>query len=376
MNRFLASLAVAVAVSTASAQAQPIGVAPSDRTGGDRADANPMWSTPDPVSLKGEQAAGPRTLYVDDDGSQDPWLGDPTLSDPMEDGSVLHPFDAIQEAVDAAGDGDTVVIEDGTYAGAGNRDIDFHGKAITVRSRNGPATCIIDCGGSEEDPHRGFYFHSRETPNAVLKGLTIKHGFVSGNGNWETRQGGGILALYSSPVIQLCILTENTASWCGGGVYCSEQTVVQDCTVTHNRAGAGGGLYCGMGSPLIRGNVISENVAEQDGGGVGCFERARVIGNTIIANRASLGGGISSCEDYPASIIGNVIRNNWAEQGGGGISLSWDYNTLVFGNLIAENSTNGLGGGILLSTDPADIVNNTIVNNWGDQRRRNLRWMG
>ncbi|MHC4500820.1 MAG: LamG-like jellyroll fold domain-containing protein, partial [Planctomycetota bacterium] len=76
-------------------------------------------------------------------------------------------YGRIQAAIDAAVNGNTVVVLPGTYTGEGNRDIDFLGKAITVRSidPNDPnivAATIIDCNGTEDDPHRGFYFHSGE----------------------------------------------------------------------------------------------------------------------------------------------------------------------------------------------------------------------
>ena len=104
-------------------------------------------------------AATGEIIYVDDDGSAD--------------------FDTIQAVIDDANDGDTVLVAAGTYTGDGNRDIDFAGKAITVKSENGPQTCIIDCQGSEDDPHRGFYFHSGEEANSVIEGFTITGGYIT-----------------------------------------------------------------------------------------------------------------------------------------------------------------------------------------------------
>jgi hypothetical protein len=65
------------------------------------------------------------TYFVDDDANNDPGPGDPNISDPNEDGSRQHPFDAIQEAINAATDGNTIGVLDGIYTGNGNRNIDF-----------------------------------------------------------------------------------------------------------------------------------------------------------------------------------------------------------------------------------------------------------
>jgi len=80
------------------------------------------------------------------------------------DGSGDYP--TIQAAINDSNDGDEFVVADGVYTGNGNRDIDFFGKAITVRSENGPENCVIDCQGTPTNPHRGFYFHNNEEPNS------------------------------------------------------------------------------------------------------------------------------------------------------------------------------------------------------------------
>ena len=67
----------------------------------------------------------------------------------------------IQAAIDAASNGDTVLVADGTYTGVDNKNLDFNGKAITVQSQNGPANCTIDC----ENNGIGFIFTNNEGDN-------------------------------------------------------------------------------------------------------------------------------------------------------------------------------------------------------------------
>ena len=69
----------------------------------------------------------------------------------------VHP--TIQEAVDVAGDGDTILLTDGTFTGEGNRDIVVPAKAIAIWSQSGDfMNCIIDCEGSARAEHRAFHF--------------------------------------------------------------------------------------------------------------------------------------------------------------------------------------------------------------------------
>ena len=78
----------------------------------------------------------------------------------------------IAAALAAAHNGDRIIVADGVYSGAGNRDLDFVGKHVRLESANGPASCIIDC----QAQGRAFYFHSGETPGVALEGFTIQNG--------------------------------------------------------------------------------------------------------------------------------------------------------------------------------------------------------
>jgi len=78
----------------------------------------------------------------------------------------------IQAGIDSAAAADTVLLSDDVFTGDGNRDIDFKGKAITVRSESGdPTLCIIDCEGTSGDHHWGFKFTTDEGSTSVLEGV-------------------------------------------------------------------------------------------------------------------------------------------------------------------------------------------------------------
>ena len=172
----------------------------------------------------------------------------------------------IQAGINAASNGDIVLVADGTYTGTGNRDIDFLGKAITVRSENGADFCIIDCQGSDSDPHRAFYFHNGEGENSIVEGYTMQNGYVSSNA--ATREkGGAILCDAASPTIINNIITENFSDWGGGGIACDgvSSPLIIGNTLTRNQGKTGGGaIRCDFSSPVISGNIIRENISGED----------------------------------------------------------------------------------------------------------------
>ncbi|MGD8454445.1 MAG: hypothetical protein PVJ57_21740 [Phycisphaerae bacterium] len=232
-------------------------------------------------------------------------------------------YATIQAAIDAAQPGDEVVIAVGTYTGPGNRDLDFAGKAITVRSTdpNDPdivATTVIDC----EAAGRGFRFQNNEGPDSVLAGLTIMNGYVEGNG-------GGILCDTGSPIITKCHIDQNTALGYGGGIRCEAGCpTVSACYISGNttEAASGGGIHCGSGSPLIIDCVIRQNSVLYDGvarggGGIHCGTANPTIANcTITANESAWGAGIAASGDNWAVVRDCTINNNECRLWGAGIT--------------------------------------------------------
>jgi hypothetical protein len=143
---------------------------------------------------------GSRILHVDDDAPGDPAPSSPHVGDPLEDGSPEHPFDSIAEAIAAAQSGDLILLEDGVYQGPGNRELDFAGKALTLRSKNGAPRAVINA----QARGRAFVFRSGEGPDARLEGLVIGNGFAP--------EGGGILITRGSrPTITGCIFLAQRA---------------------------------------------------------------------------------------------------------------------------------------------------------------------
>ena len=234
----------------------------------------------------------------------------------------------IQAGIDAAVDGDTVLVADGLYVGVGNVNLNFKGKPITVKSASGAYKCTIDCQKTNQT--RGFTFHHRETKDAIVSGFTIK------NGNFKKGNGGGIHCFDASPTIISCILTENVAE-AGGGIFCDNAfTIIIDCLITKNQAKGGGGIQSHRSSPTITGCRIGENTAGT-GGGVFLTESSVVVTNTLVyKNQADYGGGVLCWSGSLLFLHSCTITDNIAMYGGGLFFSESD--TMLVNSILHQNS--------------------------------------
>ncbi len=274
-----------------------------------------------------------------------------------------HP--TIQAGIDAAAPGDIVQVADGIYTGDGNRDIDFSGKPIVVKSTAGPDSCIIDCQSSHFDPHRGFCFCNGEDENSVIMGFTIRNGS-------SDDEGGAISCHHASPTIIDCTFTSNQTIGLvtgGGAIYFeNSSSLILNCTFYANRseralAAFGGAVFCRHSTPMFRNCNFSANstfgIAANRGGGIACDYSDAIIADCVFTeNRAGDGGGAIGFLGSSPHLTNCIVVQNKASRGGGIYCIdSFPY---LMNCTLAMNTGSLEGGAIWTSVSTVSIANSIV----------------
>ncbi len=344
-------------------------------------------------------ATAQTTIYVDDDDAADPspgvsGVGFP-FSNPAEDGSIDRPFDDIQKAVDAAQNGDRVLVMPSNHFGVYSLSstfgsLDLLGKSITVESADGPSVTRISGANLPSEPG---VFIGGGGPDTVFRGFTIEacdHGDSNGD------SGGGLRIQNASPTIEDCVFVGNRAFQGGGAHMTGSSAVFRDCVFVGNDAShQGGGIHVDRCDPKFYGCTFTSNSADY----AGAFMTRTAAGILVTvsdclfeenSSRVSYGGALAKFD------LGDILvercrflRNSAAGMGGGSFihgaaqfrSCLYDSNESLTarGGGITTGSTGGtvtvygctlhrnVGGGIF-EEDPATPtvteVRNSIV--WGN----------
>jgi hypothetical protein len=221
------------------------------------------------------------------------------------------------------------------------------GKAITVESRDGAGSTIVDCEGSGV----AFIFDSGETSESRLLGFTIENGSF------------GVQCSNGSPSVVQCIITRNSHT----GIVWSDSPggEIKQCTISYN----GLGIETGGSAPVISDSLVCENYQ----GGVRGGLCAPIIRNCVISdNRGDVGAGLWFTVNGAGvpQLLNSVVEGNEAQFRGGGIACVNGGYVLLDGCVIRGNSAQK-GGGIYfgksdeLGSGPGSgrVVNCVVVGN-------------
>ncbi len=265
--------------------------------------------------------------------------------------TVPDKYATIQEAIDAARDGDEIIVQSGVY----QENIDFKGKNVIVRSIDPDDPAVVSSTIIDGDG-RGpvVSFRSGEGEGAVLSGFTV------------TRGGGILISGGSSPLIEKCSIEDNSAEFGAGLFIVDSDPVIRDNLIVANSAYIGGGIFIEKAAPVLEGNTIASNAAEM-GAGLAIYSNSDPVltGNTIVENRAArLGGGILVTLDSAPVIKNNTIGGNFAGLNGGGFFIE-ESTPLIEDNTIVGNEAENGGGMIIVFVldQGLRISGNTFSNN-------------
>ncbi len=239
--------------------------------------------------------------------------------------TVPGDYPTIQQAIDAASPGDTVLVSPGTYP----EFLDFLGKEIVLTSVSGAEYTIIDGNGAG----RPVTINSGEGPGTVLNGFTVANGL-----GWP---GGGILVdSGSAPFITDCIIT-GCWGYNHGGAICiqSSSPVILGNTIVDNFAfsgptGYGGAIYSFESSASIHGNIITLNDAENGSAFYLSADSSVISNNLIVGNPNTYFTPRGTIHAYGSQtiFINNTVADNEVHAFWGDGSQMDIVNCIIWGN--------------------------------------------
>ncbi len=286
--------------------------------------------------------------------------------------TVPDAFSTIQAAMDAASDGDTVLVRAGTY----NEALNAPATELTLVGEDGADATIVDAAGTDES--------ALEVSQAGGKTLTVE-GIWFENGTYEGTSWGGTVACHDGGPLNMedVIVTGGQGSLGGGGIgfYDCPGDLLRVTIADNNSYSLGGGLALeGTGGSIVTAEnlLVVGNSARAEGGGiqVETGESLTMTQSTVIGNTAPDGGGVYGYGTL--SIASSIIAYNAYFSGGYGGGL-YDTNSanaaaVAFSDVSGNDTPEVYGAGTVftagsngnLSEDPL-FVSWTTGADWTTQ---------
>jgi hypothetical protein len=268
--------------------------------------------------------------------------------------NVPSEYPTIQAGIDAAINGDTVLVAPGEY-GVVTDNIIIENKNILLTSLPDTLSCRIN---------GKITVRGAVDTTCVIRGLEVSpirvynaSPIIEGNYIWGFWGDfcGGVGLENSNGIVRNNIIAHNIAIGTGGGVFASGNPIIEKNIISHNGAfsaegyTAGGGVYLISGT--VRHNLVIHNGASAHyglgrGGGLYSTEGPCVIANNTIVDNGSWGSYYSSegggilfnvqRQGHEITFKNNLIAFNRLPEGirayiGDSTWTGWDYN-LVFAN--------------------------------------------
>ncbi|MCB9916042.1 MAG: hypothetical protein H6828_13010 [Planctomycetes bacterium] len=260
---------------------------------------------------------GPSTIWVD------------PAAPAGGNGSTGAPFADVTSAMAAAISGDTIVLRDGVYTGAANRDVDFGTRELVLRSENGPANCVFDL--ASQGPALKLW-NGEQSRATRIQGITFRNALVT--------SGAGVIDVaYTSPRITDCRFLNCSSNWGPGALQLAssgarvELCEFVDCSSTNT---VGFGLFGGAITATTGPTTPSVEIA-------GC---------SFLSCDSNVGGAVvGDARDMPVVLSHCRFEGCSALERGGAVYLSSSTGSIAYvTNCLFQGNTAGVRGGALYST--------------------------